>query len=97
MLMCRVVSQKLCANFMVKSKGLIKSDWVFHTGRICHVWCNYLAVYMCRTTIIVETVNDNNLKIISLPITLWFQLQKRLAKWRQLFVKDGFKKLGLLS
>ena len=43
------------------------TDWVFHTGRICHVWYNFYPGYTRQTTIIFGTVKDSSLKINSLP------------------------------
>ena len=67
-------------------------SWVFDTNRVCHVCCNFWSGYMCRTTVIFGTLKDSSLKINSSA----FQLQKRLTKWRQHFVKNGFKKLVFL-
>ena len=54
---------------------LIKAtDWVFHTGWVCHVWCNFWPGYMCRTTctIIFGSLKDSSLKINSLPFNNCF-------------------------
>ena len=68
------------------------TDWVFHTGRVCHVWCNFQPGYTCRTAIIFGTLKDSNLTINSLPVNICFSYRKRLAKWRSRFVKNGLKK-----
>ena len=72
------------------------TDWVFHTGRICHVWCNFYPGYTCWTTIILGTVKDSSLKIISLLLLLSNAcICKNIL--RQLFVKNGFKNFAFLS
>ena len=43
------------------------TNWVFHTGRICHVWCNFWLGYKHWTTIFFGTLKDSSLKIDSLP------------------------------
>ena len=34
-------SVTLCYNTDANIGSLKATDWVFHTGRICHVWCNF--------------------------------------------------------
>ena len=45
---------------------------MFHTGRICPVWCNFSPSYPCRTSIIFGTVKNGSLKIDSLPLNNCF-------------------------
>ena len=45
---------------------LIKAtDWMFHTDRVCHVWCNFKPGYTYWITIIFGTPENGSLKIIS--------------------------------
>ena len=75
----------VCLFICLFSIGLIvllpkATDCVFNTSRICHG-------YTSRTTVMFGTLKDGKLNIKQL-----FQLQKRLPKWRQRFVKNGLKK-----
>ena len=45
-------------------------------------------------TVIFGTLKDGSLEINSLALNHNVQAQKRLPKWRQRFVKNGFKKPG---
>ena len=79
------------------SSNLIKAtDWVFHTGGICHVWCNFEPGYTCRTTIIFETVKGNRLKINSLPTKYGCSYNNVLQNGVNSLSKNVFKKLGFL-
>ena len=51
--------------------------------------------YACRTIVIFGTLKYGSLEINRLALNKLFQLQKRLPKWCQRFVKNGFKKPGL--
>ena len=78
----RHINIRLYLNVLLRLRSLfVKTDWV------CHVWCNFLPVYTCQTTVIFGTLKDDSLKINSLASNIFFQSQKRVPKWRQHFVK----------
>ena len=67
------------------------TDWVFHTGPVCHVWCNLESGYTCRTATIFGHWKIVVWKLIACHYIIVSDTE-RLAKWRQCFVKMTFKK-----
>ena len=60
------------AHSQIKHCILKATDWMFHTGRVCQVWCNFWHGYTCQTTIIFGTLKNRSLEINSLPLNNCF-------------------------
>ena len=76
----RLHKRKRCIKIIHTLRAVNKAtDLVFHTDRVCHVWCNFLPSYTCRTTIIFGTPKESSLEIDSLPLNDCFSCMERLT------------------
>ena len=86
-------NSKLFSGFVLDVE--ITKATVFHTGRVCHVWCNFESGYTCSITIIFGTPKNGSLKITSLPSNNYFSYRTVLQNGVNTLSKMGLKELGL--
>ena len=73
------------------------TDWVFHTGRICHVWFQLLTWLHVSDYHIFGTVKDSSLKINSLPLNNCFSYRNVLQNGVNSLSKKVLKNSGFCS